>query len=327
MAPSATVIAQSWSKFLSHSLATRLDPETFESYVQLLSTKYPATPGLVADLFLRPTDTNNASPDPRISRYLKVLLGLNLTDIKYVLRAARKYSTFGIVSEGLVIDGTNKNIQDGEENMGKRKQEEQKQRWANSFAAEETLFYRVAKYASSGSSPSNAAEALDLLSICGSWMELVTTSMNGANEILNIGGHAHAEEISATTLALAHWAVALVENSLVVQALNKKKLPKGFAQGLSKTLANFISLLLQSNAGAQIAGRLELFRSQTLAPLEPAEQKQAVSKEIDDLLDGELNLGIESIVVADLPSMNSRAGLYIYLNALVCNLCNKRDVY
>ena len=211
--------------------------------------------------------------------------------------------------------------------MGKRKQEDQKKRWANSFAAEETLFYRVAKYASSGSSPSNAAEALDLLSICGSWMELVTTSMNGANEILNIGGHAHAEEISATTLALAHWAVALVENSLVVQALNKKKLPKGFAQGLSKTLANFISLLLQSNAGAQIAGRLELFRTQTLAPLEPAEQKQAVSKEIDDLLDGELNLGIESIVVADLPSMNSRAGLYVYLNALVCNHCNKRNVY
>ncbi len=67
-----------------------------------------------------------------------------------------------------------------------------------------------------------------------------------------------------------------------------------------------------------IAEKLELFRTQTLVPLDPIDRKtQAVNDEIDQMIDSTMAMGIDSISVVDLPTVNSRAGLYIYLQSLV----------
>jgi mediator of RNA polymerase II transcription subunit 5 len=70
-----------------------------------------------------------------------------------------------------------------------------------------------------------------------------------------------------------------------------------------------------------IAEKLELFRTQTLVPLEPIDKKtQAANDEFDQMIDSSMAMGIESLPVVDLPNMNSRAGLYVYLHSLVSNL-------
>lgn len=67
---------------------------------------------------------------------------------------------------------------------------------------------------------------------------------------------------------------------------------------------------------SQIAGRLELFRTETLAGFEPADKKkEAANTEMDELLDE--TLGAQNIVLPPLDTARSRAGLYIYLNAAV----------
>lgn len=67
-----------------------------------------------------------------------------------------------------------------------------------------------------------------------------------------------------------------------------------------------------------IAERLDHFRTQTLLPLLPIDKEiQAANDEIDKMIDSSLALGIETISVIDLPTVNSRAGLYIYLHSLV----------
>lgn len=105
----------------------------------------------------------------------------------------------------------------------------------------------------------------------------------------------------------------------------------GTAQTLSKCLATCIPLLLQS--APQSAARLEIFRTQTLVAVAPEDKKeQADRKEIEDIMDEAIGLGgVESLVVGDLPTMNSRAGLYIYLNSLVGQLhlksCIKTNNY
>lgn len=72
--------------------------------------------------------------------------------------------------------------------------------------------------------------------------------------------------------------------------------------------------ILQS--ASQIAGRLELFRTETLAAFDPADKKrESASAEMDDILDS--TVGLDSFVVPELPISNTRAGLYIYLNAAV----------
>jgi mediator of RNA polymerase II transcription subunit 5 len=70
-----------------------------------------------------------------------------------------------------------------------------------------------------------------------------------------------------------------------------------------------------------IAERLEQFRTQTLLPLDPIDKKtQAANDEIDQMIDSSLALGIDTIPVVDLPTINSRAGLYIYFHSLVSAL-------
>ena len=78
------------------------------------------------------------------------------------------------------------------------------------------------------------------------------------------------------------------------------------------SLVNFVPTL----QNASIAERLELFRS-TLSSFEPAEKPKdgAESKSLDDVLDS--SVGLDTVILPELHITNSRAGLYIYLNACV----------
>lgn len=67
-----------------------------------------------------------------------------------------------------------------------------------------------------------------------------------------------------------------------------------------------------------LSERLELFRTQTLVPLEPVDKNaQAANDEIDQIIDSTMALGADAITVVDLPIENSKAGLYIHLSSLV----------
>jgi mediator of RNA polymerase II transcription subunit 5 len=120
-------------------------------------------------------------------------------------------------------------------------------------------------------------------------------------------------------MALGTLIVAVVENGQVLRALGKGSVPKATRKEFKDTLANFVPLLLRSSP--QSAARLEVFRTQTLLAIEPVNNKErAADKEIEDILEEGMALGIETMAVADMPTMNSRAGLYVYLNSLVRSL-------
>jgi mediator of RNA polymerase II transcription subunit 5 len=286
----------SWQTFLDHSLATRLDPETFESYVQILSSKQPLSASLISDIFLRPTECNTVALDPRIPRYVQILLSLELVTVPSLLRALLRYSTSIQEQENETQEGDKKKVK----------------RWSNSTASEETLFYRLAKTISSATAPRTMQEAVELMRVCIQWMETGLAASNAAQGMLEPG---KTEEMNAHTMALGTLVVAAVENAQVITVLGKASAPKGMGKELSKTLGVFVPLLLHTSP--QSAARLELFRTQTLVAVEPVDKKDVeANKEIDDLLDQ--GMGIDSVVVVELPTMNSRAGLYVYLNSLVC---------
>ncbi|TVY38043.1 Mediator of RNA polymerase II transcription subunit [Lachnellula subtilissima] len=287
----------SWQTFLDHSLATRLDPETFECYVQILSSKQPLPPSPISDIFLRPTETNTSSLDPRIPRYVQILLSLELVTVPSLLRALLRYSSSKVLQE--------------QDNESQEEEKKKVQRWSNSTASEETLFYRLARTISSAAAPRMMQEAVELIRVCIQWMETELAASNAAQGLLEPG---RTEEMNAHTMALGTLVVAAVENSQVINVLGKASAPKGMGKELSKTLGAFVPLLLHTSP--QSAARLELFRTQTLVAVEPVDRKDVeANKEIDELLDE--GMGIDSMVVVELPSMNSRAGLYVYLNSLL----------
>lgn len=307
-----------WQRFFLHSLATRLEPEAFSSYLDILKG-LPLPASHISELFLRPTEYNAINLDPRVPKYIQVLLGAELVTVPSILRALRKYSTYGGLG-GVAGDGNSAASlpQIGTGNRdGSKEGEGDYQRWENSYAAEEMLFYRLAKHISSGHAPRNTQESVELILISIQWMEVVTSAQQSAHNLLGLGT-THADDMNAQSMALATLIVAVVENQRVLQAVSNDRVPRGTAKELAKALASFIPLLLQSSP--QIAARLELFRTQTLVGIQPAEKKEKgilTGGEIDDILDEGMRMGIESIVVQDLPILNSRVGLYIYINALV----------
>ena len=70
------------------------------------------------------------------------------------------------------------------------------------------------------------------------------------------------------------------------------------------------------HSSSEIAGRLELFRSQNLANFEAVDKKkEAEDAQMFDVYDQ--TVGLDNFPVQELPIQNSRAGLYIFLNAAV----------
>ncbi|APA07744.1 hypothetical protein sscle_03g025140 [Sclerotinia sclerotiorum 1980 UF-70] len=299
-----------WQKLLNNSLASRLDFEPFTEYIRILSSGSPLPSPYICEIFLRPDDYNDISVDPRILRYVQILLAEGLIDCAGVLRTLLKYSSLWNYRQ----DGNMQNGANNDANKAKRVKEGNK-RWKNSYSAEEMMLYRLAKTVSTGARPKNVQEAVDLLVVSIQWMDMVAVGMRGgAHEILDV--EAHVEEIGMVGMALGTLMVAVVGNAKILKVLENGRYPKGTGIELGKAMAGFVPLLLQSSP--QNAQRLDAFRTQTLITILPVNKKeQAANAEINDILDSTMGMNIDNIVIADLPAVNSRAGLYIYLNSLL----------
>ncbi|KUJ19653.1 Med5-domain-containing protein [Mollisia scopiformis] len=310
-----TTVSQ-WQTFLTRSLATRLSPDTFESYLQILESKHPLSPNRICDIFLSPRIENTYALDPRISKYIQILLSSRLVHIPAVLKALLKYSSFSKHDENSNgTTGSDPNTQ--QSNRGGKKDDGPAKHWSNSYGAEETLFYRMAKNISSGVAPHDIDEAVELVKASIQWMEVIITASHSAQEMMGLD-QTHTHEKNAQSMALGTLVIAIVENTQVVNALSKGRVPKATRKDLSKMLANFVPLLLQNSA--QAAARLEVFRTETLVAIEPVDKKEmAADKAFEDILDESIGLAqtVDTMVVEELPIVNSRAGLYIYLNSLL----------
>jgi len=297
----------SWTTFLSVSLAKQIEPEDFSDLVQIQHGKQPISPSQLCDLFLRPTEFNDFSLNVRVRLWLPGLQTLGLINVPAVLRAMRKYSTFGNQLNGL---GEKAGKVGAGEETGLQPT---LKRWVDSYYSDEVLFYSMAKYVTSGRTPENTQLAVELLLVCIQWMELVFNSGQGVSDML-VPNNKHAVITNATT-ALAALMVAVVDNANIRKVLSHGSAPKGTGNHFSRALANFTTLLPQAPA---IAERLETFRTKTLITIEPVDKKTiAASKEIDEMLGQGPEIGPDNIEVTDLAIMRSRPGLYIYFNSLV----------
>ncbi|KAI0595642.1 mediator complex subunit Med5 [Biscogniauxia sp. FL1348] len=289
-----------WVKFIAQCISSRLDPDTFESYVVLLSSKHPLPPAVVADICLRPQPSNRESLDPRVPRYLHVLTSHKLIDTPSVLRALYKYSTSHIQA------------QNGDSSALETNQDKAPLRWGNSYTAEEVIFYRLSKAVRLAAGIRDTSDALEVCKLMAKWLSLFTSASAGfAQDAMGqLQSSQLRDEMEAARAAFVMLLLGICENEIVLQALSRP-LAKGARRMLSESIASFVPSILQNSS--QIATRLELFRTDTLASFEPADKrKEVMNSAIDDI---ESSLAVGNIVIADLPVTNSRAGLYIYLNA------------
>ncbi|RYO94457.1 hypothetical protein DL766_001611 [Monosporascus sp. MC13-8B] len=293
---------EQWNRFLEQCISSRLDPETFESYVPLLNSKYPLPPAAIADVFLHPQPSNHESLDPRIPRYIHVLTQRRLIDTPSILKALYKYST----SHTQAQKAGHPPLEDAQARTISL-------RWGSSYSSEEVVFYRLTKTVGLGTGIKSASDALEVCKIIANWMFLFTSASAAfAHDVMGQLQNAQSkDEMEGSRAAFVMLLLSVCENRTVLNALGRP-FAKEARKALSESLAVFVPLMLQN--APQIAGRLELFRTETLASFDPIDKKNdPVNAEMDDILDS--TVGLDNFVVPELPITNTRAGLYIYLNA------------
>ncbi|KAG5655855.1 hypothetical protein KAF25_000775 [Fusarium avenaceum] len=310
-----------WAQFVARCISQRLETDKFEAFVRLVHDQHPLPPALVADFFLRPQPTNDNSLDPRIPPYLQILTKLGYVDTPSILRALYKYSSSHahVQSQQQQLGGSTgkEGEKDDEKDKGQEKENSQPDkkitRWKNSYWAEEVLFYGLTKAVVEGRAIRDSKTALDVAMIISKWMELFTTASTAfATDMLAQLHTAQVkDEMESSRAALVALMLRLYENDILVVAVSKP-FAKDVRKELSTSLASFVPTL---QLVPQITDRLELFRTEILHANSDAadKKKQVANAAMDELLDS--TVGLNNFPVALINISNTRAGLYIYLNA------------
>ncbi|KAK0719808.1 mediator complex, subunit Med5 [Lasiosphaeris hirsuta] len=310
-----------WSKFLSHAERQRLDADIFATYVPILFSKHRLPPAWVAELLLRPTKGNQDALDPRVPQYLQVLLKQDLVDTASVLRALYLFSTSHTqapqAQTQIGPDARRKGA--GVQHQRPKKSRRKVLRWRSSYASEEVIFWRLAKGISQGTGITNGREAIEVVFMVTRWMALFTEAAAAFSR--DAFGAIHSlqakDEMESSRQAFMLLLLGVCENRIVLTTFGRPG-SKGARRQLARSLEAFIPSVLQNAPqiapqASQIATQLEIFRTQTLASFEPEDKKDAAVAEISSYMDS--IIGLDSVQVPEIPIVNSRAGLYIYINA------------
>ncbi|EQK98130.1 Mediator of RNA polymerase II transcription subunit 5 [Ophiocordyceps sinensis CO18] len=294
-----------WSEFISRCISERLETDRFRQFVLLIHAKHPLPPIFVADLSLKPQPSNCVSLDPRIPLYIQVLSQLGYVDAPSILQTLYRYSALHTLrplpQHGEVSEGS------GKKDLG------HKRLWRSSSWFEEVMFYHVIKAVVDGSASRNTRAALVLVRIVCKWMHLFTSAFTAfTTDVLGqVQNSQVRDEMDVARAAFVPLLLRLVETPSLVKAISKP-----FAQVVRKELSQSLTDFMHTLQHAPgVVERLEVFRSETLGRLDSVDKNSqaAANAAMDELLDPAV--GLDNLVIPDMLIPNTRAGLYVYLNA------------
>lgn len=185
------------------------------------------------------------------------------------------------------------------------------------------MFYHVIKTVVEGSPFKDAKSGLELVAVICKWMDLFAAASAAFNsemlaEKQDFRGR---DDMETARAAFVPLLLRLIDNMALLRVLGKQ-FAKGARKGLSESLSNFVQTL---QPVPQVVERLELFRTETLAKLDPVDKKKpAASAAMDEMF--ESAVALEHFVVPEIPLSNTRAGLYVYLNAVVRLVADPRPL-
>ncbi|KOS18361.1 Mediator of RNA polymerase II transcription subunit 5 [Escovopsis weberi] len=297
-----------WTDFVAKCVSQRLETAQFEVLVQIVYSKHALPAGAIADFFLRPQPSNCVSLDPRIPPYIQVLTQLRYVDAPSILRALYKYSTL----HSQVPDLTARGPDHGQDRNLEQGRGPAPTRWKGSSWAEEVMFYHVIKLLVEGSALRDTQAALDMVAIISKWMALFASvsTIYATGMLMELQDPQLRHEMDVSRGAFVPLLLRLVDNEALVKALGKPS-ARGHRKEFSESLAKFVQTL---QPVPQIVEKLDHFRTEVLGRFDPVDKKKQVANAaMDDLLDS--TMGLDNLVIQDIPIPATRAGLYIYLNA------------
>jgi mediator of RNA polymerase II transcription subunit 5 len=303
---------EQWRKFITLSFNKRVDPDQFEAFAILHQAKWDLSPMLVADMLLRPSPKNSYVPDMLVPQYIQRLLKRKMVTASTVLHALYRHST-----SHTQMEQSNAGL--GEAEKGEETKNAKPLRWTNSYSVEEIIFYGLTKAIRQEGVIRSTKDALDLVRVISKWTALLSdvAASLAPSDVMGVPMQSSnlKLEIDATTSAFVLLLLGVCEDPFILGALSRPA-AKEARRKLSEALAKFVPYM--PHQASDIANRLEVFRTQTLVGFEPVDrekQKEAedANTQVYEVFDQ--TVGLDSFQVSELPVQNTRAGLYIYLNA------------
>ncbi|KAH9881692.1 mediator complex subunit [Plenodomus lingam] len=285
-----------WKLCLDGCLDRRISKTVFAALVAELHARSPLPGRRIAALLLRPRSAGANSVDPRVLIYIEQLLASRIVNAADVLISTFRYS---------------------KDRLPKTGQSPKEPQWHNPPELEENLFHRLSKAFASEERPLTNSEGIATLMIVTRWMQALVTSHTSDTMIQAMSGIQQQPQQQSVSVreGLGVLVVGIIENSRVLHILKHPK-GKDLRKSFTQSLSSFVIFLSHNSAGSQnslhLAERLE------------NSQKQHEFYEKIPTVNGGTNedsgLGVASLhldATMDLPVMNTRAGLYIFLNSLL----------
>ncbi|KID98260.1 Mediator of RNA polymerase II transcription subunit 5, partial [Metarhizium majus ARSEF 297] len=301
-----------WSRFVDKCIFTRLDTERFEEFIPLVQDQHPLPPFVIALLFLRPQPYNVVSLDPRIPPYIQILTKLGYVDAPSILRVLYKFSSLHTQFKTSQNE-TQSAIKGNNPDQGSKEKSKNPRRWNSSAWVEEFMFYHVIKIIVEGTAFRDSRVVLELVQVISKWMELFTSvSSVFATDVMGELQSSQARiDMETARAAFVPLLLRLVEVPALVKAISSPH-AKAIRKSLANSMAGFIQTLQPAPGFVE---RLEIFRTETLARLDPIDKKDqaATNAAMDELLG--TTVGLDSFVIPDLLISNTRSAVYVFLNA------------
>ncbi|KAF2737281.1 mediator of RNA polymeras-like protein II transcription subunit 5 [Polyplosphaeria fusca] len=290
-------LIKEWSLFLDRCLENRIRTELFDATSAQLYGRLPIPGRKLAALLLKPRSANASSPDPRVVVYLERLLALRRVDAPDVLAAAFQFSR-------------DQPPRPGDEGIPSK---DDPSRWHNPPELEEIIFHRLHKAFANGDRPTSNAESTRTLIVVSKWMSTMVASHTSESMLIHaIPGLQQQPQQQSINVreALGMLVAAFVENVKTIQFLNHDK-AKDLRRVFAQSLSTFIPFLAQTSI--TIANRLEISQKEHDLHDRPLAQVSNDAAENAGLEVAALQLE----AVMDLAVLNTRAGLYVFINSLL----------
>ncbi|KAL0263481.1 mediator complex subunit [Diplodia seriata] len=271
-----------WTQFVDRCLQNRLSADKVERFAVQLSKRIPRDEAQLAEALLRPRSRATACLDPLIPVYLERLLVLAFLNPPEILHALFRYSRDYTASAEHSSQGL------------------RRQQWHTTPELEELVFARLSKAFVTNERPRTVAEVQKTLAILAEWMNAVNSPQTAESVMHSLADGTQGQR-TQTVLSLSMLVIAMLEHPKVA----------GMRKSLSDSLTVFVPHLTQ--ASLQWGDRLGMLQKQYSLTTENAS---------GGISDGPGNHGLDVSVlqletVMDLPVINSRAGLYVFINSLL----------
>ncbi|KKA25603.1 Mediator of RNA polymerase II transcription subunit 5 [Rasamsonia emersonii CBS 393.64] len=294
---------EEWRKLLHQCLIRRIDANEFKTLAKLLARRAPLAEASLLDVVLESRAVANAQWDPLVPLYVDTLTKLGTVRIPTVLQSLLKHSSIGEQQQQQQQQQQSAAAPDN-------KQKSRGQHLSTTLMTDTRIIQDAMIALSTGSVPISATDAARIFTAVADWiLEVVRWHTSHVNEDQQTGGLMGSPDAISLFESLGILLAALSATEKGLEALSSDN-SEAFKIKLGQALTAYLPLC--AGVSVPLRNRLDSLQKGFELYGEPN------SKSLDvPMMDGvNVNALQFEASVMDGPVINSRAGLYIYLNAM-----------